>query len=81
MALVHDQLKCGGCGGVEHRLENVRKEEDGRDVFRRIRVICVKCESVSEIAVSAKLTVSNVSGDGTLCGGWREESEDTTEPG
>jgi hypothetical protein len=76
-----DHLKCGDCGGSTFYLRHIQPEGASRfggggspaggrsevsEVEGSIRVVCVKCSSVSVIGTApATLTTK-----GNLCGGW-----------
>ncbi len=70
-----DQLKCGGCGGEQHRLYATAARGAG---FASLTAECVGCQSRSVVKLDAMLTISwdkMANGEdslGRLCGGWEE---------
>ena len=67
---IRDLLKCGGCGGVDHRLFNTRRADEDRHHIQNLEVECVICGSMSQLTVSRIVQFENTKGNGTLCGGW-----------
>lgn len=77
---VHDLLKCGNCGGEQHRVFHVSKGDGPRvgghgDIGfdGHIETECVRCSlrTIIKPTPSRLTTTPGPNADGTLCGGWK----------